>query len=170
MKKETKTRLPLAPKPAPHPRKNHIKTTQNTPRLVRHPHSCTAKNAPKRKLANCRKIAVLAHGVGKTGNRRTVPEFGECRILELLHTAADKTGVTRRKSEALCHNQSPRPPVSKAKTHSEAETGKQSENSASPNSRVLAQGSCTRDGFFDAKTKLCATKHGIGGPGTLWHL
>ena len=86
MKKETKTRLPLAPKPAPHPRKNHIKTTQNTPRLVRHPHSCTAKNAPKRKPAN-------------------YPQ-----------------------------------------------------NSASPNSGVLAQGSCTRDGFFDAKTKLCATQ------------
>ena len=36
-------------------------------------------------------FAVLAHGVGKTGNRRTVPEFGECRILELLHTAVVKT-------------------------------------------------------------------------------
>ena len=34
-------------------------------------------------------------------------------------------------------SQSPRPPVSKAKTHTKAETGKQSENSASPNSRVL---------------------------------
>ena len=56
-------------------------------------------------------------------------------------------------------SQSSRPPVSKAKTHTKAETGKQSENSASPNSRVLAQGSCTRDGFFDAKTKLCATKN-----------
>ena len=57
----------------------------------------------KRSKAKTGLFAVLAHGVGKTGNRRTVPEFGECRILELLHTAADKTGVTRRKSEALCH-------------------------------------------------------------------
>ena len=24
--------------------------------------------------------------------------------------------------------------------------------------------------FPDAKAKLCATKHGIGGPGTLWHI
>ena len=52
-----------------------------------------------------------------------------------------------------------RTPVSLAEKHSKAKTGKQSENSASPNSRVLAQGSCTRDGFFDAKTKLCATKN-----------
>ena len=54
-------------------------------------------------------FAVLAHDVGKTGNRRTVPEFGECRILELF-AFAERNAVSLAKpdckggkSEALCH-------------------------------------------------------------------
>ena len=52
---------------------------------------------------------VLAQGVGKTGNRRTVPEFGECRILELFAFAERnavslaKPGCKGCQSEALCH-------------------------------------------------------------------
>ena len=34
----------------------------------------------------------------QSGNRQTIPEFGVSRILELLHKAVGKTGVTRRKS------------------------------------------------------------------------
>ncbi|MBO8457466.1 MAG: hypothetical protein IAA81_04470, partial [Spirochaetes bacterium] len=44
-----------------------------------------------------------------TGNRRTVPEFGECRILELF-AFAERNAVSLAKpdckggkSEALCH-------------------------------------------------------------------
>ena len=118
-----------------------------------------------------------------TENRHTVPEFGFAeffsfctRLLVKQEFPAAKalvgmTGFDTRKAHPyqnavsqslriqLALNSLIRPPVSLAEKHSKAETGKQSENSASPNSRVLAQGSCTRDGFFDAKTKLCATKN-----------
>ena len=120
MKKETKTRLPLAPKPAPHPRKNHIKTTQNIPRLVRHPHSCTTKNAPKRKPANYRK---------------------KQRFLQFWHTALVKQ-----------------------------ETGVQSQNSANAEFwsflPLQRETQCLWQNLVAkaAKAKLCATKHGIGGP------
>ena len=107
MKKETKTRLPLAPKPAPHPRKNHIKTTQNIPRLVRHPHSCTTKNAPKRKPAIYRKkqrflqfwhSALVKQETGVQSQNSANAEFWSFCTRLLI-----KQELPRRKSEALCH-------------------------------------------------------------------
>ena len=164
MKKETKTRLPLAPKPAPHPRKNHIKTTQNIPRLVRHPHSCTTKNAPKRKPANYRKkqrflqllhTALVKQETGVQSQNSANAEFWSfCTRLLLKHEFPDAKAK-------LCATKKP---ANYRKKRSflqfwhtalvKQETGKQSENSASPNSRVLAHGVCARDGFFDAKTSL----------------
>ena len=120
MKKETKTRLPLAPKPAPHPRKNHIKTTQNIPRLVRHPHSCTTKNAPKRKPANYRKkqrflqllhTALVKQETGVQSQNSANAEFwsfcvfaGKNAVYLANQSCKDgKSEALCRKSEALCH-------------------------------------------------------------------
>ena len=130
--------------------------------------------------------------------RQTIPRIRLRRILELLHTAVGKTGVSSGKSvgrdDRLWHLKSPallkatsqslriplwhlkspallkavsqslrirlalnsliRTPVSLAEKHSKAKTGKQSQNSASPNSGVLAQGVCTRQGGSGAKTPL----------------
>ena len=71
--------------------------------------------------------------------------------------------------------QNPRPPVSKAKTHTKAETGKQSENSASPNSRVLClckekPVSLTNQGCKGCQNEALCHKKGLGGPGVLWHI
>ena len=117
MKKETKTRLPLAPKPAPHPRKNHIKTTQNTPRLVRHPHSCTAKNAPKRKPANYRKKQRFLQFCAFADRNAVSLAKTDCKGGQNGHVDRTKVSgdilrccIKSKKlcatTKALCHNQS----------------------------------------------------------------
>ena len=57
----------------------------------------TKRREPKPPNSACAEFGKKNAGF-KGENRRTVPEFGLRRILELLHKAVDKIGVSRRKS------------------------------------------------------------------------